>query len=217
MHIKKLTIAIDGPAGAGKGTLARHLAQHYNLAYLDTGLLYRALALKVLKNHTPPDNVNEIESIAHTITLKNLEDTQLRHDDVAEIASKVSAHLPVRKALLALQRNFARNPPQGFNGVVLDGRDIGTVVCPEADVKIYVTAQVEIRAKRRLKELQERGIKSIYSAVLQDMMNRDMRDSKRVEAPLKPALDAYVIDTTSLDPIEVFKTATAFIDQRLSA
>lgn len=210
-----MIIAIDGPAGAGKGTVARSIALHYNLAHLETGLLYRALALKVLKNNLGLDNIVKISALTSTITLDDLNNKELRSEEIGNLASKVAALPEVRQALLDFQRDFAKTPLPGFNGAILDGRDIGTLVCPQADIKFYITARLEVRAQRRLKELQDRGIKSIYTAVMQNMMDRDLRDESRHEAPLKVAKDAYVIDTSNLSPDDVLKQSMTVIEQHL--
>jgi cytidylate kinase len=206
-------IAIDGPAAAGKGTLARRLAQHLSLALLDTGLLYRAVALKVLHQEDDPTDV-AAAAAARGLGPDDLEGLDLRGEAVAGAASKVAAIPAVRAALLDFQRNFANHPPAGAKGAVLDGRDIGTVVCPGADAKLFLTANLEVRAQRRLKELRDRGLEAIPSRVLHDMKERDARDAGRDEAPLEPAADAFVCDTSDLDADEVFAAALKFIRSR---
>jgi len=202
-----LIIAIDGPAAAGKGTLARRLADHFSLALLDTGLLYRATGLKVLNSGGDPADVSAAAAAARALDPEDLKNPELRADGAANAASKVAVIPEVRAALLEFQRDFAKNPPNGAKGAVIDGRDIGTVVCPGADVKLFITASAEVRAERRLKELQERGLEAIYARVLQDMKERDARDSGRDVAPLKPAEDAFFLDTSGLDAEAVFATA----------
>ena len=209
-----MIIAIDGPAAAGKGTLARRVAEHLGLAYLDTGLLYRAVGYQLLEKGDDPENPELAEAAAQALDPAHFDNPALRTDDVANAASMVSAIPAVRAALLAFQRSFAANPPTGKNGVVLDGRDIGTVVCPEADAKLFVTASVEVRAERRLKELQERGEEAIHARVLQDMKERDARDSGRDVSPLVPADDAFVLDTSDLDADAVFAAALDYIQQQ---
>jgi cytidylate kinase len=198
-------IAVDGPAASGKGTLARRLAAHYGLRHLDTGLVYRAVGLKVLRQGLDP------VAAAGAVTLADLDRLELRGEEVGEAASKVAAMPEVRTALRALQRRFAEAPP----GAVLDGRDIGTVVFPDARAKIFVDASPQVRAGRRHKELLERGVASIYSRVLQDMKDRDARDRDRAVAPLTPAKDAFVIDSSKLDADGVFALAVAHIGRVL--
>ena len=209
-----MIIAVDGPAAAGKGTLARRLADHFGLAYLDTGLLYRAVGLRLLRQGASPDDEAAATAAARALAPADLEDPELRTEKVAAAASKVAAIPAVRAVLLDFQRNFADHPPGGARGAVLDGRDIGTVVCPHADHKIFVTAAPEERAKRRAKELRERGVATIHSRVLREMRERDARDRSRCIAPLVPADDAHVIDTTELDEDAVFAAALDFITSR---
>jgi CMP/dCMP kinase len=208
-----MIIAIDGPAAAGKGTLARRLADHLGFDFLDTGSLYRGVGLQVLRAGGNPADPAAAKAAAETLDLALLVDPALRHETSAQAASLVAAQPAVRAALLDFQRQFARDPPGG-NGAVLDGRDVGTVVCPDAEVKLFITATVEARAKRRLAELQAAGQAAIWNAVLQDMRDRDARDSRRDVAPLKPAADAVVIDTTSLSPDQVFEAARAIVDAK---
>jgi cytidylate kinase len=207
-----MIIAVDGPAAAGKGTLARRLALTLNLAYLDTGALYRAVGLSVLRAGGDPTDKKTAVEIAENLDRGILDDPELRGDAAANAASKVAAIPAVRKELLVFQRDFAANPPSGKAGAILDGRDIGTVVCPKADVKLFVTASPEARAERRVKELQGRGIEAIYANVLQDMKERDARDQARAVAPLVPAEDAHILDTTDLDADEAFEQALAIVD-----
>ncbi len=202
-------VAIDGPAAAGKGTLARRLAAHLGYAYLDTGLLYRAVGLKVLQADADPDDGTAAATAAASLAATDLDNPALRGDAAAGAASRVAVVPEVRGALLDFQRRFAQQPPHEAPGAVLDGRDIGTVVCPDADLKLFVTATLEVRAVRRLKELQQRGLAAIDSRVLREMQERDARDSARAVAPLEPAADAVVIDTSELDPDAVFSAALA--------
>jgi CMP/dCMP kinase len=208
-------IAIDGPAAAGKGTLARRLADHLGLAFLDTGRLYRAVGAKVLRARSSPADVLVAGNAARQLTPDDLEAPNLRDEQVSEAASVVAAQPAVRAALVDFQRNFAQQPPGGARGAVLDGRDIGTVICPEPEViKLFVHASLEARAERRFKELQARGDSTTYARVLQDMTDRDERDRTRGIAALKRADDAYDLDTTGLSPDQVFQKALAFIQSR---
>ncbi|NQV99734.1 MAG: (d)CMP kinase [Rhodospirillales bacterium] len=206
-----MIVAIDGPAAAGKGTLARRISEHLNLAYLDTGLLYRAVGKKVLDAGADPDDAVIAEQVARTLQPGDLQADGLRVDAVGQAASRVSAVAAVRAALLDFQKDFAANPPAGFSGVVLDGRDIGTVVCPAATAKLFITASTEVRAKRRFKELHAADSTVIYARVLEDMKERDARDQSRAVAPLEPAQDAKILDTSALDSEQVFDQALAFI------
>ena len=210
-----LIIAIDGPAAAGKGTLGRRLAQHYNLAFLDTGGLYRAVALKILDRGGDPADPATAEAAAKAVRPADLDTPRLREDAVSKAASVVAAQPAVRAALLAFQRDFAHRPPPSFAGALLDGRDIGTVVCPDATVKLFVTASPEARAMRRFKELQAAGAGIIYSRVLQDIEQRDARDRERQTAPLRPAGDAIELDTTALDADAAFAKAADLIARKL--
>jgi cytidylate kinase len=208
-------VAIDGPAASGKGTLARRLAQHFKLAHLDTGKLYRAAALHAITSGGDPADPAVAKAAAERVRAADLDNPRLREETVARISSVVAAIPAVRQALLAFQRNFARRPP-GATGAVLDGRDIGTVVCPDAEAKLFITASLEARARRRFKELQESGGNAIYEHVLQDMKDRDARDSQRRAAPLVPAGDAFVLDTTVLDADAALAAALDFIDRKLA-
>ncbi|WP_170294819.1 (d)CMP kinase [Roseospira navarrensis] len=212
-----MTIAVDGPAAAGKGTLARTLADRLGLAYLDTGLLYRATGMAVRAAGGDPDNPGDAEAAARALDPTAIEPDALRGEDAGDAASRVAAIPAVRAALLDQQRAFARQPPAGARGAVLDGRDIGSVVCPDAPVKLFVTASVETRAKRRVLELRQRGQEGIESRVLQDMKARDARDSARGVAPLVPADDAVVLDTSDLDRDGALFGALALAGARLRA
>ncbi len=213
-----LIIAVDGPSAAGKGTLARGLARHFGLAFLDTGLLYRAVAARLLAAGQDPGDAQAAEASAKALQFAGIEAGGLRDEAVAQAASKVAAIAAVRHALLHLQRRFAAAPPPdpdgSTRGAVLDGRDIGTVVCPEATVKLFVTASLEARAQRRHRELLALDGKSIYARVLQDMKERDERDSTRNVAPLIPAPDALVLDTTALSAEAALAAAVSFVGRR---
>ncbi|UCH74237.1 MAG: (d)CMP kinase [Rhodospirillales bacterium] len=207
-----MIIAVDGPAASGKGTLARRIAAHLGYAHLDTGKLYRAVGLAVLREGHDPADAAAAEAAARALDPNALDDPALSGDVAAQAASKVAAIEGVRQALLAFQRHFAQHPPGGNAGAVLDGRDVGTVVCPDADIKFFVTASMPVRAERRHKELLNRGEASIYARVLQDLRERDARDSARAVAPLKPAQDAIVLDTTRMDADAAFASAVRHIE-----
>ena len=209
-----MIVAIDGPSASGKGTLARRLAEALDFAYLDTGMLYRAVGAAVLAAGADPGEAAAAVEAARTLELSDLERPGLRGEAVGQAASIVAVMPGVRGALLGLQRRFAAAPPGGQAGAVLDGRDIGTVVCPEAEVKIFVTASLEGRARRRHKQLLERGEASIYARVVQEMRARDRRDSERAAAPLRPAPDAVVLDTNELDAEDTFRAALEIVDSR---
>ncbi|WP_374380312.1 (d)CMP kinase [Dongia sp.] len=217
---KPFVIALDGPAAAGKGTLAKRLAAHYNLAYLDTGSLYRAVGLAVLRAGGDPTDPAAATEAAKTLGHDLLSDPELRSAKAGDASSKVAAIPGVRAALFDWQRRFAAEPQPDVDGKkrsgsVLDGRDIGTVICPEAEVKIFVTASAEARANRRLKELQARGEEAIYARVLEDIRARDARDAARADAPMKAAEDAVHLDTSDLDIDQVFAKAKAIVEERL--
>ncbi|MGQ3302316.1 (d)CMP kinase [Reyranella sp.] len=197
-------IAIDGPAGAGKGTLARRLADHFGLPHLDTGLLYRAVGLKAERTGRPP------VEIAACLDPSDLADPGLRTDVAGQAASKVAAIPEVRANLLDFQRKFADQA----SGAVLDGRDVGTVICPHASVKLFVTASAEARAERRYRELRAKGVDTIKPRVLAEMAERDRRDSERAAAPLKAAPDAYHLDTSDMDADAAFAAALAFMESK---
>ena len=207
-----MVIAIDGPAASGKGTLARRLADHLGVPHLDTGLLYRGVARDLLDRREALEAPDLAAAAARGLDLRRLDDPRLRERHMGEAASIVSAFPPVRSALLALQRRFAEQE----GGAVLDGRDIGTVVCPAAEAKLFVTASPEERARRRLRELQGNGEATDYEAVLDDIRRRDERDSSRSSAPLRVAADAVVIDTTSLDADGAFACALAIVRRLVS-
>jgi cytidylate kinase len=212
---RPFVVAIDGPAASGKGTLARRLADRFGFAHLDTGALYRATAFLVLDAAGDPADPATAEAAARRVDPGLLSDPRLRRDEVAGAASVVAAIPEVRRTLLALQQDFAAHPPHPRRGAVLDGRDIGTVVCPAADVKLFVTASTEARACRRVKELRRQGAAAIYENVLQDLKQRDARDSERRTAPLVVAPDAEVIDTTTLDADLVFERVSDLVTRTL--
>jgi cytidylate kinase len=203
-----MIIAVDGPAASGKGTLGRRLAVHYGLRHLDTGLIYRAVAKKLLDSGHALQNVERAVSAAKTLEPATFQEEELKRHAVGEAASVVSALPQVRTVLLAFQREFGRTPP----GAVLDGRDIGTVVFPDADAKIFVTASPEARAHRRAAELERAGEAMAYSDVLADIRGRDERDTNRAAAPLKAAPDAHLLDTTHLDIDAAFRAAIDIVE-----
>jgi len=204
-------IAIDGPAASGKGTLARRLAQHFDYAYLDTGSLYRAVALEA--HRTDGDAIKAAQNVVKL----NLTDPEIKSESTGGMASKISALAEVRAALLDFQRVFAAHPPGDKAGAVLDGRDIGTVVCPDADVKIFITARAETRAKRRfLEEFGVGGRDADYQAILTELIQRDERDMTRPNSPLKPAPNAHLLDTTNSDIEAVFEQALKLISDEMT-
>lgn len=203
---KSFTIAVDGPAAAGKGTISKAVAAHYGFGHLDTGLLYRAVGAKMMEGVAPVE-------AARNLTPQDLAREDLRGPEVAQAASKVAVVAEVRAALVDFQRAFARRA----GGAVLDGRDIGTVICPYAQVKLFVTASAEIRARRRFLELTAAGKVVSLEDVLADVKARDARDMNRLEAPLKPAEDAVLIDTSDLSIEEALAAALAVIEVRRQA
>ncbi|WP_366555601.1 (d)CMP kinase [Aquibaculum sediminis] len=209
-----LVIAVDGPAAAGKGTLSRRLAVALDLAYLDTGSIYRAVAARLLEAGGDPADPEQAAAIAAQLDPADLDREDLRSEAAGAAASCVSAHPAVRTALLDFQRRFAGNPPGEHAGAVIDGRDIGTVVCPDASVKLFVTASIEARARRRYEELLARGEKVIYAEVQAEMQARDARDRDRDVAPLRAADDAVTLDTTDLSAEAVFQAALEIIAEK---
>jgi cytidylate kinase len=205
-----MIIAIDGPAASGKGTLARRLAEHYRLPHLDTGLLYRAVAASLLDAGRDLRDVGAAVAAARAATRMDFDEARLRGREMGEAASIVAALPQVRAALIEAQRNFAARP----DGAVLDGRDIGTVVCPQADVKIFVTASPAARAQRRALELAQRGESADYGAILADIARRDARDSGRADAPLRAAADAALLDTTGMSVEAAFAQALRIVESR---
>lgn len=205
-------IAVDGPAASGKGTIARALARHFALPHMDTGLLYRAVALKLWRWGGDPGNQFEALRACDDLGL-DPDDPELRSQPVSEIASRISVYPEVRAALLERQQDFAGQE----GGAVLDGRDIGTVIAPGADVKLFVTASPEVRARRRLKELEARGMPAHFEEVLADIRARDERDATREVAPLKPASDAVLLDTSDLDVAQAIAAAIHLVGQRLAS
>lgn len=204
-----MIIAIDGPAASGKGTLGKKLAAHFGLHHLDTGLLYRAVAKAMMDAKQPYNDVAKAVAAAKSLDPLRFDEAALKSHAVGEVASIVSAIPEVRAVLVVLQREFAARPP----GVVMDGRDIGTVILPDAPVKIFVTASPEVRAARRAKEFAAQGQAVEEAAVLADIMRRDERDRTRAVAPMKPAADAHLLDTTTLDIDAAFRAAVALVER----
>ena len=204
-----MIIAVDGPTASGKGTIARALATHFKLPHLDTGLLYRAVGRQVFLDGGDPDDAGDALT-ATTFPDGLLLDSELRSEDTGGLASRVSVHASVRQALYERQRSFATQP----GGAVLDGRDIGTVIAPDAEVKLYVTASVEARALRRWKEMQARGAADTLAEIEDDLRRRDERDGTRTAAPLRAAEDAVMLDTSELDPKEAVAAAIAAVEAR---
>lgn len=203
-----MIIALDGPAASGKGTLGKRLAAHFGLRHLDTGLLYRAVAKSLIDAGLPPDDRAGAIAAAQTLDPSRFDEAELKGHAMGEAASIVSAIPEVRAALLAFQRGFAAAPP----GAVLDGRDIGTVICPDADAKIFVTASPEERARRRAAEQRGYGRAADEAAILADILRRDERDRSRAAAPLVPATDAHLLDTTHLDIDAAFRAAVGIVE-----
>ena len=218
-----MIITIDGPAAAGKGTLAAQLAQKYKLAYFDTGMVYRDVGLLMRLNHFDLNDENKAEDLAHKLTFPQMmelsKNSEFRSSEGGVAASIVSSQPKVRAALLKMQQDFALKPVFAdgtpANGAIYDGRDTGTVVCPNADVKFFITASTEIRAKRRFEELRTKGKDTPFEKVLQDMVERDERDAKRATAPMKPAEDAYIFDTSEMSIQDVVQKAEEIIENKL--
>jgi len=208
-------IAIDGPAAAGKGTLARRLAEKFDFAYLDTGALYRAVALALIKQGKNPSDTTAAVNTSRALDLALLDDPDLRLEATGAAASIVAAMPDVRSNLMEFQKNFGSHPPEGKLGAVLDGRDIGTVICPGADVKFFVTASAKERARRRVTELKGRGVAADFDEILADVRARDARDMGRKDAPLQKAEDAHLLDTTDLAIDAVFLRAAAIVENCL--
>lgn len=213
-------IAVDGPAASGKGTLARRLAAHYDFAYLDTGALYRAVALSVILAGGNIENESDAVAAAESLDMARLEDSdfaaRLRTAETGLAASIVAAMPRVRAAILAAQRKFATQPPDGKKGAILDGRDIGTIVCPDAAAKLFITARAEIRAERRFAELRINDGSLNLETVLADIHARDARDEGRATAPMKQADDAPLLDTSELSIEEAFAAALALVEAKLN-
>lgn len=204
-----MIIAIDGPAASGKGTLSRRLADHFGLRHLDTGLTYRAVAASLLANGKPLGDEAIAIEVAHNLDLAQMDKSVLSAHEIGEAASRIAVLGGLREELVKLQRRFAETPP----GAVLDGRDIGTVVCPNATVKLFVTASPEARARRRTDEMISKGQEASYASVLDDLKRRDERDSQRTVAPMKQAVDAVLLDTTEMDIETAFQAAVDIVSR----
>jgi len=212
-----ITVAIDGNAASGKGTLAKNLATYFNYAYLDTGKLYRASALVIKENGIDYTDINKVIELikSHNFFDLNLNDNALKSGEIGKLASLISGYKELRKILLTYQRKFAQTQHSNKLGVILDGRDIGTIVLPEANIKFFVTASIDVRTERRWKELISLGQSTIKRHVEKDIRDRDKRDSKRKYSPLIASQDAILIDTTNLDANEVFLLAKKHIEEYL--
>ncbi|WP_212111600.1 (d)CMP kinase [Bartonella queenslandensis] len=206
--MKPFVIAIDGPAASGKGTLARKIAAHYHLHHLDTGLTYRGVAYALLQKKLALDDEKSAITYAKELDFNSLNPILLSSHELGEAASKIAINPAVRKILVKKQRNFAKTLP----GSVLDGRDIGTVVCPDADIKFYILANVQTRAKRRYQEILKNGGQANYYEILSDLEQRDSRDITRKQSPLKPAKNTHLLDTSELSIEATFAIACSFID-----
>jgi CMP/dCMP kinase len=207
-----MIIAIDGPAAAGKGTLSRRIAETYGFHHLDTGLTYRATAKALIDAGLPLDDETIAETVARDLDLGRLDRDVLSAHEIGEAASKIAVMPAVRRALVEAQRAFSKRLP----GTVLDGRDIGTVVCPQAPVKLYVTASPEVRARRRYDEILAKGLSADYDAIFEDVKKRDERDMGRADSPLKPAEDAHLLDTSEMSIEAAFSAAKVLIDAALT-
>jgi len=206
-------VAVDGPSGVGKGTLAKRIARHYGWDFLDTGALYRAVGLAALAGNVSLSDSARLAKLAHGIDPSLLDDPALREEEVGQAASQVAADPAVREALLDFQQRFAQSPPGGV-GAVIDGRDIGTLICPEAQVKLFLCASARARALRRARQLGVENDAAEVARITRAMEERDARDAGRTAAPLKPAPDAHLLDTTNLDIDSTFRAALAIIEDR---
>ena len=213
MSARPLIIAIDGPAASGKGSLARHLAAHYGLRHLDTGLTYRAVAAALVENESELTDEVAAQAAAAAVDLSALDRERLSAHGIGEAASKIAVLPALRRQLVEKQRAFAAAPP----GAVLDGRDIGTVVFPDAAAKLFVTASPKVRARRRTAEMRQRGSNVDEAAVLADLRRRDERDASRADSPLKPAADAHLLDTSEMTIEAAFRAAVDFVDRAVLA
>ena len=209
-----LIVAIDGPAASGKGTIAKKLAKFFNLSYLDTGILYRAVALQMLTEGMNEKDFRSAKKVARQVSIATIDHAGIRAREVSDLASKIATIPSVRRELLDRQRRFAQNPDPSKDGAILDGRDIGTIVCPQADFKLFIIADLEIRAKRRWKELLQSDPNVIYCEVLEEMRSRDERDTNRKDAPLVATSESMVIDTSNMSIDVSFDAAKNWILSR---
>ena len=209
-----MIVAIDGPAGSGKGTISKKLAEYFNLSYLDTGILYRAVALQMLTEGINEKDCRSAKKAARQVSITSIDHSGIRTRAVSDLASKIATISGVRQELLTRQRRFAQNPDPDKDGAILDGRDIGTVVCPNADFKLFIMAELEIRAKRRWKELLQSDPTVIYCELLEEMRSRDERDTNRKDAPLAVTSGALVIDTSNKSIDVSFNEAKSWILSR---
>ncbi len=215
---KKNVITVDGPAASGKGTISKRIADYYSFYYLDTGLLYRAVTFSLIKNQIDIDNRKDCEQAVSHINLSVLDydNSRLREESVGSATSKIASIKAVREILLDHQRNFVKNLDRGYKGIVMDGRDMGTVVMPQANLKFFITASTEVRALRRNNQLNQNDNSSTYSNVLKDLQERDKRDMERTASPLLPAEDAIIIDTSNINIEEVLKLVKKKIKTKLN-
>jgi len=215
MKLKKIKIAVDSPAASGAGTISKMLAKHYNLLYCDTGKIYRLLAFKLMKKKIV-NRINYLKKISKKINLDQLKNKNLLSDEVAYLASRIAKDIKVRKLVIKFQRQLAYHPPKKYKGSILDGRDITSVVVPNADIKLYITANLIIRTKRRFKELKKLRKKVTFNEVLDSMKNRDRLDRTRKYSKLKRTKDSYLINTTNLTIKESFLKTKKIVDRKLS-
>ncbi len=215
MRLKKIKCAVDSPAASGAGTLSKMLAKHYNLLYCDTGKIYRFLAFKLMIKKTK-NKVQYLKKISKKINLQQLKNKKLLNDDVAFVASQIAKDLKVRKLVLKFQKKLAYNPPKKYRGSILDGRDIGSVVVPDADIKFYITANTKVRARRRFKELKKLKKKVVFNEILKSMKKRDREDRLRKHSRLKKTKDSHLINTTNLSIKSSFLKVKNIMDRELN-
>ena len=215
LRLKKIKCAVDSPAASGAGTLSKMLAKHYNLLYCDTGKIYRFLAFKLMMKKTK-NKVQYLKKISKKINLQQLKNKKLLNDDVAFVASQIAKDLKVRKLVFKFQKKLAYNPPKKYRGSILDGRDIGSVVVPDADIKFYITANTKVRARRRFKELKRLKKKVVFNEILKSMKKRDREDRLRKHSRLKKTKDSHLINTTNLSIKSSFLKVKNIMDRELN-